>query len=109
MADGMIEVARATVTLVPNMAGSQGEITSQLTGVARQASQEAGNESGRSFGDSFANALGASAAAISAALAAATAFSAAVCFGSSGIAMLPVPCSASPLFGTKNQNGVGNN
>ena len=73
MADGMIEVARATVTLVPNMAGSQGEITSQLTGVARQASQEAGNESGRSFGDSFANALGASAAAISAALAAATA------------------------------------
>lgn len=73
MADNMIEVARATVTLVPNMAGSQGEITSQLTGVAREASEQAGDEGGRSFGDSFASALGASAAVISAALAAATA------------------------------------
>lgn len=73
MADGMIEVARATVTLVPNMAGSQSEITSQLTGVARQASEEAGDEGGRSFGESFAGALGASAAVIGAALAAATA------------------------------------
>lgn len=73
MADGMIEVARATVTLVPNMQGSQGEITTQLTGVARQASQQAGEEGGRDFGERFAGALRAGAAAIGAALTAATA------------------------------------
>lgn len=73
MADGMIEVARATVTLVPNMQGSQGEITSQLTGIARQASQEAGEEGGNAFGERFAGAIRAGTAAIGAALAAATA------------------------------------
>lgn len=73
MADGMIEVARATVTLVPNMQGSQSEITSQLTGVARQASQQAGEEGGHAFGERFASAIGAATAAIGAAMAAATA------------------------------------
>lgn len=73
MADGMIEVARATVTLVPNMAGSQGEITSQLTGVAKEASAKAGEEGGSEFGSKFAAALKAGAAAIGAALTAATA------------------------------------
>lgn len=73
MADNMIEVARATVTLVPNMQGSQSEITSQLTGVARQASQQAGEEGGHAFGERFASAIGAATAAIGAAMAAATA------------------------------------
>ena len=73
MADGMIEVAKATVTLVPNMAGSQGEITSQLTGVAKEASAKAGEEGGSEFGSKFAAALKAGAVAIGAALTAATA------------------------------------
>ena len=81
MADGMIEVARATVTLVPNMAGSQAEITSQLTGVTREASQRAGDEGGQAFGERFAGAVRTATAAIGAALTAATA--AAVATGAS--------------------------
>ena len=74
MADGgMIEIAKATVTIVPNMAGSQSEITSQLTGVIKEASETAGSEGGSSFGTNFAGAIKASAAIISAALTAATA------------------------------------
>ena len=73
MADGMIEVAKATVTLVPNMAGSQSEITRQLTGVAKEASEKAGEEGGSAFGEKFAAALKTGAAVIATALAAATA------------------------------------
>ena len=73
MADGMIEVAKATVTLVPNMAGSQSEITTQLTGVAKEASEKAGEEGGSAFGEKFAAALKTGAAVIATALAAATA------------------------------------
>ena len=74
MADGgMIEIAKATVTIVPNMAGSQSEITSQLTGVMKEASEAAGSEGGSAFGTNFAGAIKASAAVISAALTAATA------------------------------------
>lgn len=73
MAEGMIEVAKATVTLVPNMQGSQSEITSQLTGVAKEASESAGTEGGHSFGEKFATAIKASAAVIATALTAATA------------------------------------
>lgn len=74
MADGgMIEIAKATVTIVPNMAGSQSEITSQLTGVMKEASEAAGSEGGSAFGTNFAGAIKASAAIISAALTAATA------------------------------------
>lgn len=74
MADGgMIEIAKATVTIVPNMAGSQSEIKSQLTGVMKEASEAAGSEGGSAFGTNFAGAIKASAAIISAALTAATA------------------------------------
>ena len=55
------------------MAGSQGEITSQLTGVAKEASAKAGEEGGSEFGSKFAAALKAGAVAIGAALTAATA------------------------------------
>lgn len=73
MAGGMIEVAKATITLVPNMAGSQGEITQQLTGITKDASEKAGDESGSAFGSKFAGAVKASAAVIGAAIAGATA------------------------------------
>ena len=48
MAD-MIEVARATVTIIPNMKGSQSAITKEITG----ASEEAGDEGGKSMGKSM--------------------------------------------------------
>ncbi|MBR2511915.1 MAG: phage tail tape measure protein [Firmicutes bacterium] len=48
MAD-MIEVARATVTIIPNMKGSQSAITKEITG----ASDEAGAEGGKSMGKSM--------------------------------------------------------
>lgn len=48
MAD-MIEVARATVTIIPNMKGSQAAITQEITG----ASDAAGEEGGKSLGKSM--------------------------------------------------------
>ena len=74
MADGgMIEVAKATITLVPNMSGSQAEITSQLTGITKDASEQAGEEGGSAFGAKFAGAIKAGTAVIGAAIAGATA------------------------------------
>lgn len=73
MANGrMIEVAKATVTLVPNMSGSQAEITSQLTGVANTAAESAGESSGGTFSTKFAAAIKTGAAVITTAVAAAT-------------------------------------
>jgi len=43
---GMIEVAKATVTIVPNMEGAQKSITSDLTGVAETAGDKAGQAAG---------------------------------------------------------------
>ena len=73
MAGSMVEVAKATITLVPNMSGSQGEITKQLTDVTKDASEKAADESGSAFGSKFAGAIKGSAAVIGAAIAGATA------------------------------------
>lgn len=73
MAGSMVEVAKATVTLVPNLSGAQGEITQQLTGITKDASEKAGDEGGNAFGTKFAGAVKASAAVIGAAIAGATA------------------------------------
>ena len=73
MAGSMVEVAKATVTLVPNLSGAQGEITQQLTGITKDASEKAGDEGGSAFGSKFAGAVKASAAVIGAAIAGATA------------------------------------
>lgn len=51
---GMIEVAKATVTIVPNMEGSQAEITKQLS----EAGASAGTTAGSKTGSSFASGLG---------------------------------------------------
>lgn len=73
MAGNMVEVAKATVTLVPNMSGAQGEITKELAGITKEASEKAGDEGGSAFGSKFAGAVKASAAVIGAAIAGATA------------------------------------
>ena len=46
MADGMIEVAKATVTIIPNMQGAQSEIAEQLGAIAEPAGKEAGDITG---------------------------------------------------------------
>lgn len=54
MAEG-IEVARAIVTIVPSMEGSQREMTNQLTSAGEEAGEKAGKESGSKFTSSFGN------------------------------------------------------
>lgn len=67
-----IEVAKAFVTIVPSMEGSQAEITKELTGVTNEAADKAGAESGGKFGDKFASAIKGAGTAIAGAMAAAT-------------------------------------
>ena len=50
---GNFEVAKAFVTIVPSMEGSQAEITKELTGVTNEAAASAGKESGDTFGVVF--------------------------------------------------------
>lgn len=71
MANG-IEVAKAYVTIVPTMEGSQATITKELTGVTNEASEKAGSEGGAKFGDKFATAIKGASVAIAAAVTAAT-------------------------------------
>ena len=72
MANG-IEVARAYVTIVPSMEGSQKTITEELGAVTAEASEKAGSEGGSKFGKSFATGIKVAGATIGAALAATTA------------------------------------
>ena len=72
MANGNIEVAKAFVTIVPSMEGSQATITKELTGVTNEASEKAGSEGGAKFGDKFAGALKGAGVAIGAAMTAVT-------------------------------------
>lgn len=66
------EVAKAFVTIVPTMEGSQKTIATELGAVTSEASEKAGEEGGSKFGEKFASALKTSAAVIAGALAAAT-------------------------------------
>lgn len=68
-----IEVARAFVTIVPSLEGSQAELTKQLTGATTEPAKQAGEQSGKNFGQSLAKGLKTTAATIGAAMAAATA------------------------------------
>lgn len=72
MANG-IEVARAYVSIVPSMEGSQKTIAEELGAVTSEASDKAGSEGGSKFGKSFATGIKAAGATIGAALAATTA------------------------------------
>ena len=66
-------IAKAYVLLVPSLEGSQGEITTQLTGVANDAADSAGKASGETLGNAMATGLKAAAGVITAAVAAVTA------------------------------------
>lgn len=72
MANG-IEVAKAYVTIVPSLQGSQSTITSELTGITTPASETAGEESGKHFGESLAKGLKATAGIVAGAMTAITA------------------------------------
>ena len=74
MADGKhIEVAKAYVTIVPSMEGSQKTIATEMGAVVEPAAKETGEKSGKRFGESLAKGLKATAAVIGAAMTAATA------------------------------------
>lgn len=66
------EVAKAFVTIVPTMEGSQKAIASELGAVTSEASEKAGEEGGSKFGEKFASALKTTGAVIAGALTAAT-------------------------------------
>ena len=72
MANG-IEVAKAYVTIVPSLQGSQSTITSELTGITTPASEQAGEESGKKFGESLAKGLKTTATVVAGAMTAITA------------------------------------
>lgn len=73
MANGEhIEVAKAFVTIVPSLEGSQRTITEELTGVTSEASEKAGAEGGSKFSNKFASVIKGTTAVIGAAMAAAT-------------------------------------
>lgn len=72
MADG-IEVARAYVTIIPSLEGSQKTITKELTGATEDAGKEAGEKSGNKFTSSFGSKVKTGAKVIGAAIAGATA------------------------------------
>jgi len=78
MADGNhIEVAKAYVTIVPSMEGSQKTIATEMGAVVEPAAKSAGEKSGKSLGESLAKGLKTTTAVIGAAMAAATAAAAA--------------------------------
>lgn len=70
---GKIEVAKAYVTIVPSLEGSQATITKELTGITSTASEKAGDEGGSKFGEKFGARLKKAAAAVGAATVATTA------------------------------------
>ena len=74
MADGKhIEVAKAYVTIVPSMEGSQKTIATEMGAVVEPAAKETGEKSGKHLGERLAKGLKATAAVIGAAMTAATA------------------------------------
>lgn len=72
MAEG-IEVARALVTIVPTMEGSQAEMTKQITSAGNEAADKAGKSSGSKFTGSFGSSVKKGATVMAAAIGAAVA------------------------------------
>ena len=72
MAEG-IEVARALVTIVPTMEGSQAEMTKQITSAGNDAADKAGKSSGSKFTGSFGSSVKKGATVMAAAIGAAVA------------------------------------
>lgn len=74
MADGKhIEVAKAYITVVPSLEGSQKQIATEMGAAVEPAAKQAGEKGGKSLGENLAKGLKATTAVIGAAMAAATA------------------------------------
>lgn len=72
MASDHIEVARAFVTIVPSLQGSQATIEKEMGAVAEPAAKQVGEKSGKNFGESLAKGLKTTGAVIAGAMTAAT-------------------------------------
>lgn len=73
MANGEhIEVAKAYITIIPSLEGSQKTISQEMNAATEPAAKEAGEKSGKSFGESLAKGLKTTTAVIAGALTAAT-------------------------------------
>ena len=53
----MIEVAQASVTIIPTMKGAQQTITKEMTSTTDKAAESAGKSSGKKFSSKFSDAL----------------------------------------------------
>ena len=72
MANGMTEVARATVTLIPNMQGAQQTIASELGAASESAGKSGGEKAGSAFTANMGSMISAGAAVVTGAVAAVT-------------------------------------
>lgn len=72
MANGMTEVARATVTLIPNMQGAQQTISEQLGAASESAGKSGGEKAGSAFTANMGSMISAGAAVVTGAVAAVT-------------------------------------
>lgn len=72
MANGMTEVARATVTIIPNMQGAQQTISEQLGAASESAGKSGGEKAGSAFTANMGSMISAGAAVVTGAVAAVT-------------------------------------
>lgn len=72
MPSGMIEVGRATVTIIPNMQGAQQTIASELGAASESAGSSAGSKAGSAFTSGMGSMISAGAAVVTGAVAAVT-------------------------------------
>lgn len=72
MASGMIEVGRATVTIIPNMQGAQQTIAEQLGAASESAGKSGGEKAGSAFTANMGSMISAGAAVVTGAVAAVT-------------------------------------
>ena len=72
MASGMVEVGRATITIIPNMQGSQQTISEQLGAASESAGKSGGEKAGSAFTANMGSMISAGAAVVTGAVAAVT-------------------------------------
>lgn len=72
MASGMVEVGRATVTIIPNMQGAQQTISEQLGAASESSGKSAGEKAGSAFTANMGSMISAGAAVVTGAVAAVT-------------------------------------
>lgn len=72
MASGMVEVGRATVTIIPNMQGAQQTISEQLGAASESAGKSGGEKAGSAFTANMGSMISAGAAVVTGAVAAVT-------------------------------------